>query len=118
MASETERLIDALSEVIRSEVNPEAQAAKNRILNRVADETEVKTTRIPVPLNITEVGGYFNLIDQVGGSAALDDQKAAMKLAVIASALSDFDVHLSASYANVTKKMLLSPWPPSSSRVA
>ena len=83
----SDNLVNALADVIKSEVTPEMQSIKGQVYQRIADSTEVKSTRIPAPLNITELGGYFNLIDQVGGSAALEDRKAEMKLALIASAL-------------------------------
>jgi len=39
-----------------------SQAAKLKILDRIAAENDIKPARIPAPLNITEIGGYFNLM--------------------------------------------------------
>ena len=67
---------------------PEMQRYKELILKRIAEETEVKPTRIPAPLNITEVGGYYNLISQVDSDDPdVKAQKAKMQLSLIASAL-------------------------------
>lgn len=77
-----------LSMLLQGETNPNIQAYKELILKRIAEETDVKPTRIPAPLNITEVGGYFNLISQVEtNDPELKAQKAKMQLALIASAL-------------------------------
>ncbi len=101
-------LITALAELIRNESSTEARQYRNLILKRIAEETEVKPSRIPVPLNITELGGYFNLIDQIrfdmpdtrgfGDTSELEkyikaqrllleEQKYQMKLSIIQSAL-------------------------------
>lgn len=45
-----------------SESSDEIKEIKKKILEKIADETTVKPTRIPAPKNITEVGGYFNLL--------------------------------------------------------
>lgn len=69
---------------------PSGTAAKtaSRTTRAPPEETQVKPSRIPAPLNITEVGGYFNLIEQVETTdPALQNQKARMQLALIASAL-------------------------------
>lgn len=38
------------------------QKLKMQILRRIALESDVKPARIPAPLNITEIGGYINLM--------------------------------------------------------
>ena len=60
-----DEIMSALAELLRNETTEEARMYKNLILKRIAEETEVKPTRIPAPLNITELGGYFNLIEQI-----------------------------------------------------
>ncbi|WP_304088898.1 hypothetical protein [Methanobrevibacter ruminantium] len=78
----------AIANMLNSESSKEVQEAKLKLLQRIASETEVKASRIPQPLNITEVGGYFNLIDQVDAdNAALKAKKNEMQLSLIASAL-------------------------------
>lgn len=60
-----DEIMNALAELIKSEASQETKEYKNLILKRIAEETEVKPTRIPAPLNITELGGYYNLIEQI-----------------------------------------------------
>lgn len=100
-------ILNALAELIKNETSEETRRYKNLILKRIAEETEVKPTRIPAPLNITELGGYYNLIEdmQMNLPEATDDdsadyqkyikaqklwleeQKAQLKLSVVQSAL-------------------------------
>ncbi len=87
MADNTD-IMAAIANMLNSESSKEVQEAKLKLLQRIASETEVKASRIPQPLNITEVGGYFNLIDQVDAdNAALKAKKNEMQLSLIASAL-------------------------------
>ena len=88
MNNSNDMLIQALIQLLENETSPEIQNYKNLILKRIAEETEVKPTRIPAPLNITEVGGYYNLIEQIKvNSIQLEEKKLQMQLAMIASAL-------------------------------
>lgn len=88
MSDNNDVLINAIAQLLNSESNEEAQAYKNLILKRIAEESEVKPTRIPAPLNITEVGGYYNLIEQIQtNSTKLEEKKLEMQLSLIASAL-------------------------------
>ena len=103
-----DEIMNVLSEILRNENSEETQKYKNMILKRIAEETEVKPSRIPAPMNITELGGYYNLIDQiqadlpdpdrsdVSGAYAeyvqahklwLEEQKYQLKLSIIQSAL-------------------------------
>ena len=65
MTSE-EDLNNVLLEILRQEVSPEATEARNMILRRIATENPVVASRIPAPLNITEIGGYINLLGSMG----------------------------------------------------
>ncbi len=85
MADSNEMLIQTLSDILRSETSPEMQEVKTKILKRIAEETVVKPTRIPAPLNITEVGGYYNLIEQICKEDA--QKRAEAQLSLICSAL-------------------------------
>lgn len=77
-----------LSMLMQSGKDEVTEQYRLEILRRIAEESDVKPSRIPAPLNITEVGGYFNLIEQVQtDDPALQNQKAKMQLALIASAL-------------------------------
>ena len=55
-----------LLEILRQEVSPEAVSAKNLMLRRLATENPVGISRIPAPMNITEIGGYLNLLEKLG----------------------------------------------------
>jgi hypothetical protein len=70
---------DALAEVIRASVSPEVQEAQVLLLRRLALEGSVFPTRIPAPKNITEIGGYLNLLELAGEKD--------MRTSAIASAL-------------------------------
>jgi len=48
--------------LLEQETSPEIQAIKLQILRRIATESDIKPSRIPAPMNITEIGGYFNLL--------------------------------------------------------
>ena len=48
--------------ILEQEVSPEMQELKKLILRRIATETDIKPSRIPAPLNITQIGGYINLL--------------------------------------------------------
>lgn len=87
--SDNEMFMNVISQLLQGESNEKIQEYKEQIFKRIAEETDVKPTRIPAPLNITEVGGYFNLIQQVqtANDPSLEKQKARMQLALIASAL-------------------------------
>ena len=81
-------IMAALANMLNSEASKEVQEAKLKLLQRVASETEVKPSRIPAPVNITEMGGYFNLIEQVDTkNQSLKERKNEMQLSLIASAL-------------------------------
>ena len=84
----TELLVQAITKLLENEASEELQHLKNDLLRRIVSETEVKPTRIPAPLNITEVGGYFNLIsDLQAKSEELELKKFNMQIGLIASAL-------------------------------
>ncbi|MDR2214999.1 MAG: hypothetical protein LBE59_04065 [Nevskiaceae bacterium] len=77
--SAEDRALDALVSVIQSTASPAAAEAQTLLLRRLALEGDVIPSRIPAPLNITEVGGYFNLLETLNQRQAMVD--------VIASAL-------------------------------
>ncbi|MBR2089445.1 MAG: hypothetical protein IJ905_03550 [Fibrobacter sp.] len=103
-----DEIMGALADLIKNETSEETKKYKDLILKRIAEETEVKPTRIPAPLNITELGGYYNLIDQIQENLPepsehdpseayrnyvkaqklwLEEQKYQLKLSIIQSAL-------------------------------
>lgn len=56
----------ALAEILRSSSSPEVLQAQQLLLQRLALQGDVFSSRIPVPKNITEVGGYMNLLARLG----------------------------------------------------
>ncbi len=55
--------LDAIiTQLLQQESSPEMQELRRMILRRLATETEIKPARVPAPLNITEIGGYYNLL--------------------------------------------------------
>lgn len=59
---ENELLIQAISQILQNEASEDTLKIKNKILERIALEADVKASRIPAPLNITQIGGYINLL--------------------------------------------------------
>jgi hypothetical protein len=69
------------AKLLEQEISDEVKALKLKILQRIAEESEVKPTRMPAPRNITELGGYYNLL------AKLEKEKTEMRMKMIASVL-------------------------------
>ncbi|UJP08935.1 hypothetical protein L2X99_10630 [Microbacterium sp. KUDC0406] len=59
-------LVLALTDVIKGASGPEIQQAQAMLLRRLATQGDVIPSRIPAPRNITEVGGYLNLLTELG----------------------------------------------------
>lgn len=59
-------VMDAIVELIRSGVRPDVLEAQRLLLQRLATQGDVFPARIPPPRNITEIGGYFNLLERAG----------------------------------------------------
>jgi hypothetical protein len=72
-------LMTALVELIRSGVRPDVLEAQRLLLQRLANQGDVFPARIPVPRNITEIGGYLNLLELAGQNS--------IRLSAVASAL-------------------------------
>ncbi|EGV35183.1 hypothetical protein [Neisseria weaveri] len=53
---------DVVQKILEQETSPEVQELKKLILRRIATESDTKASRIPAPLNITQIGGYVNLL--------------------------------------------------------
>jgi hypothetical protein len=58
--------IDALVEALRNATSPEMMQAQLILARRLALEGGVFPSRVPAPRNITEAGGYLNLLDTLG----------------------------------------------------
>jgi len=51
-----------VAKLLEQETSPEIMELKRLILRRIATETDIRPARVPAPMNITEIGGYYNLI--------------------------------------------------------
>src|SRR5438477_7955363 len=58
--------IDALVDALRNATSPEMMQAQLILARRLALEGDVFPSRVPPPRNITEVGGYLNLLETLG----------------------------------------------------
>lgn len=72
-------VMEAIVELIRSGVRPDVLEAQRLLLQRLATQGDVFPSRIPAPLNITQVGGYLNLLERAGEQG--------MRTSAVASAL-------------------------------
>jgi hypothetical protein len=54
--------MDEIIDMLRAGSSPEAQQAQNILFRRLALEGDVNPSRVPPPRNISEVGGYLNLL--------------------------------------------------------
>ncbi|MFO0701714.1 MAG: hypothetical protein U0236_21045 [Nitrospira sp.] len=58
----TNTAASAFLDIIRNASSPQALEAQNIILRRIALQGDVVNSRVPPPRNITEIGGYINLL--------------------------------------------------------
>lgn len=72
-------LMNAIVEVMRSASRPDVLEAQRLLLQRLATQGDIFPSRIPPPRNITEVGGYLNLLELAG--------EPGMRMSAVASAL-------------------------------
>lgn len=72
-------VVDALVELMRAGARPDVLEAQRLLLQRLANQGDLFPSRVPAPKNITEVGGYLNLLSDAG---QLD-----MRTSAVASAL-------------------------------
>lgn len=56
----------AIVDLLKTGSNPDILEAQRILLQRIALEGDVVPSRIPAPKNITEVGGYLNLLQDTG----------------------------------------------------
>lgn len=59
------KLVDALADILRSSTSPETLQAQQILMKRLALEGDVVPSRVPPPRNITEIGGYMNLLERL-----------------------------------------------------
>ncbi|WP_298888307.1 hypothetical protein [uncultured Serinicoccus sp.] len=58
-------IIEVLTELMRTATRPEVLEAQRILLQRLALQGDVFPSRVPPPRNITEVGGYLNLLSEM-----------------------------------------------------
>ena len=61
-----EDVLHALADILRSGTDPEVIQAQRILLRRIALEGNIIDSRVPAPRNITEIGGYINLLTTLG----------------------------------------------------
>jgi len=70
-----ENLVKWAAKVLEQETSEEMHKIKMQILRRIASESDIKPARIPAPMNITEIGGYFNLMMRLKKEEEKQQQK-------------------------------------------
>ncbi|HEX5284579.1 MAG TPA: IPT/TIG domain-containing protein [Bryocella sp.] len=65
----TSQIVGSLVNLIQANNSPDAIAAQSILMRRLALEGDVVGSRIPPPRNISEVGGYLNLLGTLGETA-------------------------------------------------
>ena len=60
---------DSLLSLVKGATTGDAQEAQNILLRRIALEGDVVPSRVPAPLNITQIGGYLNLLATLNETA-------------------------------------------------
>ena len=72
-------MLDALVAIMQNATRPDVLDVQRLLLQRLAYQGDVFPSRIPTPANITEVGGYLNLLESLGQQD--------MRVSAVASAL-------------------------------
>src|SRR5947209_19360545 len=70
-------VLGAIAELLKTGASPDILEAQRLLLRRLALEGDVLPSRVPAPRNITEVGGYINLLTTLGQAATRDQMLAA-----------------------------------------
>ena len=58
-----------LASLMQQGTDPVLVELRNLLLKRIAAECDIKPSRIQAPLNITEIGGYYNLLAKTTNKA-------------------------------------------------
>lgn len=56
---------EIVNKILEQETSDEMYKIRQLIMLRMALEGDVGASRVPAPRNITEVGGYYNLLEQL-----------------------------------------------------
>ncbi|GAC1320267.1 MAG: hypothetical protein NVSMB2_16090 [Chloroflexota bacterium] len=59
-------VMHALADILRTGTDPDILEAQRTLLRRIALEGNIIDSRVPAPKNVTEVGGYINLLGTLG----------------------------------------------------
>jgi len=65
----TAQLVQSLIGIVQNAASPDALEVQNIILRRIALQGDVIGSRIPQPRNISEIGGYLNLLSTLKENA-------------------------------------------------
>jgi hypothetical protein len=65
----TSTIVGSLVNVLSASTTPDALEAQNILMRRLALEGDVVGSRVPPPRNITEIGGYMNMLAELKESA-------------------------------------------------
>ncbi|MDO8122580.1 hypothetical protein Q6346_14815 [Isoptericola sp. b490] len=61
-----EQLASSLLDLVTNATSGDAVEAQRIILRRIALQGDIVPSRVPAPLNITQIGGYLNLLESLG----------------------------------------------------
>lgn len=61
----TGQLVNSIVDILKTASSPDAIEARNMILRRIALQGDVIGSRLPPPKNISEIGGYMNLLETI-----------------------------------------------------
>lgn len=65
----TSQIVGSLLAIVQANNSPDAAAAQSILLRRLALQGDVVGSRIQAPRNISEIGGYLNLLETLGETA-------------------------------------------------
>lgn len=65
MENTDKEMYSALLDIIKQESSPEAVKVRNLMLRRIAMAGDITPSRIQSPQNITQIGGYINLLESI-----------------------------------------------------
>jgi hypothetical protein len=78
-----DKVIDALIKVLQQATSPDAIETQQILLRRLALSGDVIPSKVSPPRNITEIGGYLNLLQQMGGDLTDPDDMRTQVLGAI-----------------------------------
>jgi len=72
MSNTDNEMYSALLEIVKQEISPEAVKARNLMMRRIALSGDITPSRIQPPQNITQIGGYINLLTSINQEGLRD----------------------------------------------